>query len=296
MALGGRIEQAPYEPLPGPVTGAAKAREFQRGYIVTFDESEPRLHADRHQEGFERVPGCVLQRTDAPPSRNHSSKWFIQSAASSENPHMSYATLMVHMELGRPNTGLLSVTAELAGRFHAGVVGIAARQPMQMIYGDGYVSGDIYQQDRDEIIKELNAAEEELRAALHGRVAFVEWRSSQTYAYLADYFANETRCADLILTGVGTGDFLDASRAVNTGELIMLTGRPVLLVPTAATTLKLGHVLVGWKDTRETRRAVSDALPLLKLAARVSVIEIAAQEDLAAAERHVQDVSLLISI
>jgi nucleotide-binding universal stress UspA family protein len=204
---------------------------------------------------------------------------------------MSYATLMVHMELGRPNTGLLSVAAELADRFNAGVVGIAARQPMQMVYGDGYVSGDVYQQDRDEIIKELNAAEEEFRAALQGRVAFVEWRSAQMYAYLAGYFANEARCADLILTGVGTGDFLDASRAVNTGELIMQTGRPVLIVPTTATTLKLDHVLVGWKDTPETRRAVSDALPLLKLAAQVSVVEIAAEDDLAAAERHVHDVA-----
>jgi hypothetical protein len=69
------------------------------------------------------------------------------------------------MELGRPNTGLLKFTAEFAERFDAGVVGIAARQPMQMVYGDGYVSGDVYQQDRDEIIKELNAAEEEFRAA-----------------------------------------------------------------------------------------------------------------------------------
>jgi hypothetical protein len=59
---------------------------------------------------------------------------------------MSYATLLVHMELDRPNTGLLKVTAELAERFHAGVVGIAARQPLQMVFGDGYVSGDVYQQ------------------------------------------------------------------------------------------------------------------------------------------------------
>ena len=204
---------------------------------------------------------------------------------------MSYATLMVHMELGRPNIGLLKIAAELAGRLQAGVVGIAARQPMQMIYGDGYVSGDLYQQDRDEIVKELNAAEAEFRAALQGQVAFVEWRSAQMYAYLADYLANEARCADLVLTGVGTGDFLDASRAVNTGELIMQTGRPVLIVPTTATTLKLDHVLIGWKDTRETRRAVSDALPLLKLAARVSVVEIAAEEDLVAADLHVRDVT-----
>lgn len=203
---------------------------------------------------------------------------------------MSYATLMVHLELGRPNTGLLKITAELAERFRAGVIGIAARQPIQMAYGDGFVAGDLYQQDRDEIIRELTAAESEFRAALEGRVAFVEWRSTQMYAYLADYIADEARCADLVLTGVATGDFLDASRAVNTGELIMHTGRPVLIVPTGASTLKLDHALIGWKDTRETRHAVSDALPLLKHATRVSVVEIAVMDDVAAAVKRTQDV------
>ena len=91
-------------------------------------------------------------------------------------------------------------------------------------------------------------------------------------------------------SAAGTGDFLDASRAVNTGELIMQTDGTVLIVPTAASNLKLDHVLIGWKDTRETRRAVSNALPLLKHATWVSVVEIAAQVDLPAAARHAQDV------
>lgn len=203
---------------------------------------------------------------------------------------MSYATLMVHLEPGRPNTGLLKVTAELASRFGAGVIGVAVRQPMQMLYGDGYVSGDVYQQDRDEIVKELEAAEAEFRSALEGRVAFVEWRSAQRFAYLAGYLADEARCADLVLTGVASGDFLDASRNVDIGELIMLAGRPVLIVPTTASTLKLERVLVGWKDTREARRAVSDALPLLALATEVKVVEIALADDLAAADQHVADV------
>ena len=203
---------------------------------------------------------------------------------------MSYATLMVHLALGRPNAGLLKITAELADRFGAGVIAIAARQPLQMVYGDGYVSGDLYQEDRDEIVKELGVAETEFRAALQGRVAFVEWRSAQVYAYLADYIANEARCADLVLTGVASGDFLDASRAVDTGELIMQAGRPVLIVPTGASSLTLDHALIGWKDTREARRAVADSLPLLKHATRVSIVELAREEDLTAARRHVDDV------
>ncbi|MDP9046266.1 MAG: universal stress protein [Pseudomonadota bacterium] len=203
---------------------------------------------------------------------------------------MSFATLLVHLELGRENTGLLKVTSEIAERFGAGVVGIAARQPLQMVYGDGYVSGDLYQRDRDEIARALAVAEAEFRAAFRGRDRFVEWRSSQETVYLADYFAAQARCADLVLTGVGTGDHYDGSRALNLSELIMQAGRPVLTVPVSASTMTLEQVLVGWKDTREARRAVADALPLLKHAKRVSVVEIAVQDNLDAAGTHVRDV------
>jgi nucleotide-binding universal stress UspA family protein len=101
----------------------------------------------------------------------------------------------------------------------------------------------------------------------------------------------------LIVTGVAHGDLFDASRSVNTGDLIMQAGRPVLTVPSAAATgladanhLPLDHVLVAWKDTREARRAVADALPLLLQASAVSVVEIADETDLDAAHRRVSDV------
>jgi nucleotide-binding universal stress UspA family protein len=204
---------------------------------------------------------------------------------------MTYATLMVHLELGRSNAGLLRVTAELAERFGASVIGIAARQPMQMAYGDAYVAGDLIEQDRDEIAKEIKAAEVEFRIALQPRVPVIEWRSAQKYAYLSDYIANEARSADLIVTGVASTDFFDASRIVNTGALVMQAGRPVLIVPTAAQALRLDRVLIGWKDTRETRRAVSDAIPLLKHATVVNVVEIVAEDYLSTAERHVHDVA-----
>ena len=43
------------------------------------------------------------------------------------------------------------------------------------------------------------------------------------------------------------------------------------------------RALVAWKDTRDTRRAVSDALPLLKHAAGVTVVEIATGADVVVA-------------
>ena len=64
---------------------------------------------------------------------------------------MSYATLMVHLQLGRPNQALLKLAGDLAVRLRAGVIGIVACQPMRIIYDDGYVPGDIIEHDREQI-------------------------------------------------------------------------------------------------------------------------------------------------
>jgi nucleotide-binding universal stress UspA family protein len=56
--------------------------------------------------------------------------------------------------------------------------------------------------------------------------------------------------------------------------------------------LKLGNVVVAWKDTREARRAVVDALPLLHRAKDVTVVEVVEDNDhRAAAQMRVGDVA-----
>jgi nucleotide-binding universal stress UspA family protein len=203
---------------------------------------------------------------------------------------MTYATLMVHLELGRSNAGLLRVAGDLAGRFSSAVIGVAACQPMPMYYADGY-SGDMIEQDRLEMAREIKVAEDEFRGALQGAVADIEWRSTVSFGLVADYLASEARAADLVLTGVARGDMFDASRAVDTGDLVMRVGRPVLIVPLAAEALKLEHVLVAWKDTREARRAIVDALPFLNRAAQVTLATIAPADDLADDRAQLEDVA-----
>lgn len=203
---------------------------------------------------------------------------------------MTYATLMVQLELGRSNAALLRIVENLAERFHAHVIGIGTCQPMQMVYIDGYVPGEVFQQDNEQRQQEIGQAEAEFRTALQARAGALEWRSSIHSGPLADYVARQARSADLVITGVASGTLFDSSRAVNTGDLIMQVGRPVLVVPTIAKQFKLERVVVGWKDTRESRRAVSDALPLLKASGHVTVVEIAAPDAMAAARKHGEDV------
>jgi nucleotide-binding universal stress UspA family protein len=204
---------------------------------------------------------------------------------------MSWKSLMVHLELKGDNAGVLSVAAELAARFDARVIGVAACQ-MQQVFYESYAGADVMGAEREEIAAELSAAEKQFRAALDGRVRHLEWRCTTTYAPLADFLADESRAADLIITGKDIGPHLfDDTRRVNIADLAMRAGRPVLLVPDGVRSLPMRHVFVGWKESREARRAVVDALPLLREAGHGTVLEIASGERLSSAQAHVADVA-----
>jgi len=203
---------------------------------------------------------------------------------------MTYKTIMVHLQLRQSNDGVLRIAADLAERFHAAVIGIAVCQPMQIVQGDVYVSGDLIEQDRAEIKKEIREVELEFRKALSASAGPVEWRSAVTIAALPGYLANEARGADLVVTGIERdASLFDGSRHVNVGDLAMQAGRPVLIVPAKTDRLDLERVVVGWKETREARRALADAVPLLIRAGQVTLVEIAAKDDLIAAQGRLAD-------
>ena len=56
-------------------------------------------------------------------------------------------------------------------------------------------------------------------------------------------------------------------------QVLLFSARPTLVLPYAGSFDTLGsNALVAWDDSREAARAVSDALPLLRLAERVQVV------------------------
>ena len=194
---------------------------------------------------------------------------------------MGYKSIMVHLELTGTNDGLLEIAGDLAERLQANIIGIVGCQPMQLAYADTYYSGDVIVADRDEIEKELQWAEADFRAAFAARPLKLEWRSTICNQPLADVIASQACAADIIITGPDIGgSTFDSSRRVNIADLVMQAGRPVLIVPQKTKKLNFDHVVVGWKNSRESRRAIVDALPLLKLAAHVTVLEIAPEADL----------------
>ena len=204
---------------------------------------------------------------------------------------MTYATLMVCLQLDRSNAGLLEIAGSLAQRFDAGVIGIATCPPPQSMFNTVYVPADLIELDREEINKRIENAEAEFRTALGARVKNIRWRPMMMFGPLSECVATEARNADLVLANVDRGaSSFDPSRDVNVGDLVMQVGRPVLVVPAALDKLRMERAIVGWNDTRESRRAIVDALPFLEQAAHVTVAEIADGSELAEVRLRLEDV------
>ena len=97
--------------------------------------------------------------------------------------------------------------------------------------------------------------------------------------------------ADGVGSGYDRARALEVMRRGNTGPmgvaagaLLMEVGRPVLVAPPGIERLAAKRVVVAWKDTREARRAVHDALPFLTRADEVLVAVVGPDADREGAE------------
>jgi nucleotide-binding universal stress UspA family protein len=203
---------------------------------------------------------------------------------------MSYSTIMVHQSLDETNDSRLPIAVDLARRFNAKLIGIAACAIRPSAYGGGVFMDSIVSELRPITQKRLNEAAARFRSGSEGKARTTEWR--QALAKPTTYVAEQARAADLIITGAARdGVYLDPLTELDPGELIMEAGRPVLIVPPEANQLAARHVVVAWKDTREARRAILDSLPLLQMATDVTVVEIAERTEITTATRSGEDVA-----
>ena len=223
------------------------------------------------------------------------------AAASGRGPfqeHLSrYASLLVHVESESTSSdGRIELAVDLARRFHAALIGVGAaavQPPIVDAYGGMALVGDIMDAEEEQIRSDLETARKRFETATDGTELEVEWRSAVDLP--AQVLAREARSAELIVIGrdlsrLSAGIY----RSADPGDLLMQAGRPVLVVPPGARTLLAERVIVAWKDTREARRAVWDALPFLTRASSVHVVEVTAGEDLETAAGRVRQVSALL--
>ena len=199
-----------------------------------------------------------------------------------EDP-LSFAALMVHDDVEHDSEQRVELAIGLADRFQAAVIGVAG-----CALWPAFMAGDVElskanQYDFQRMMVRFEQRGKQFRA--QGRsLRQIEWRSALESP--GELLLREARAADLLVIGRRrSGDEADP------GVIVLRTGRPVLLVPDTAAALPLRRVVVAWKDTRECRRAVRDALPLLRQAKEVLLVEIGEDESQTQAKKSLADVA-----
>jgi nucleotide-binding universal stress UspA family protein len=201
---------------------------------------------------------------------------------------MTYKTIMVHAGADPDAQTRIRAALALGRRCEAAILGVGAIAWDPYIDpAMGYVDGQTLQALRDDVALDMVAAETRFRDLCAGYPHPVIWRAADDYpGHTMNALA---RCADVIIANHPRKTF-DSRRFAPPVELVMESGLPVILLAPGQDSLELREVVIGWKNTRETRRAVTDAIPLLKLADQVHVVQVCENDRVDAALPEMNDV------
>lgn len=207
------------------------------------------------------------------------------SATASAATDTAYASIMVPLNLGAGAEDRVKLAAALAERFKSRLIGIAAEEFVVPYIGEGTASVDaILIEDAKRTAAENIAKAETLFRRNAGSLNDIDWRCA--IGGPRSFVLNQARAADiLVMARQGSDDASQGRMALSPGDIVMDLGRPLIVVPPGVEHLSAKHVVVAWKDTREARRAVWDALPFLKEAETVTVLSVGSgAEDQGAAD------------
>lgn len=188
---------------------------------------------------------------------------------------MSYKTVLVNIDIDGPVESVIEAARDLAQHLQCTLIGLCAADAQWPIVGadGGMLAVELWQEERDEIkteFKRVHTTFNKLTAGLSG----VEWREALDSP--SGVVAGLSRVADLVVMraakGAATGD---SARAAAPSSVVLQAGRPVLVLARGSNHVPLGKAVVTWKDTREARRALMDAVPLLAVATEVTVVTVA---------------------
>jgi nucleotide-binding universal stress UspA family protein len=192
---------------------------------------------------------------------------------------MTYKTILVHLNDGRRAERIIEPATQLAARFNAHLTGFHAYSavPASPIPMASSALGHIVAAERrnSEVIADA------FKRMTSNKAYVAEWQLEKaTHFDLSGVVTERGRAADLIITGQTDPEW-DSSPLMEFPERLALeSGRPVLTIPYAGRYSTVGRrIVIAWKKSREASRAVFDALPLLRGADAVHILEIKERGD-----------------
>ena len=175
---------------------------------------------------------------------------------------------------GRTQTaGILEFAGTLAQEHGARLISVfmrpepTATTPEMFARGEGILNVIEVHQAQIEGIEADHRAQFEDIIRRHG--IWSEWRS---LPYLSSDVAVHAYYADLVVIARPESPGQTAGPPGLAESLVLSSGRPIIVFPPRGKVSRLRRILVAWNATRESIRAVGDALPLLVKAEAVEIL------------------------
>lgn len=192
--------------------------------------------------------------------------------------------ILVHVDASRRAPARVEAAIRLAQRYEAHLTGLhVIAPPFVPMMTHAPIPPEIIEEQVRFGREQAAKVEAAFNAATEKAGVAAEWRAVEGYD--AEVVGQSARYADLTILGQADPDD-DASRATPDlpDRVVFAAGGPVLVVPRVGTFASIGErVLVAWNASREAKRAIDDALPLLQGARAVTVLVVKPQRS---ASRH----------
>ena len=190
---------------------------------------------------------------------------------------MSFKTITVHVDDGPRCAIRVALAGSLATRFEGKLVGITPTGVPDVILGMNTALPD----GLEVIGLSLAHLRQRAEATAQGfdaqcKALGIRAESRLVVEEALDAVVEHGRCSDLIVVSQTDRNQAPSGLAFDFPQQVLLhAGPPVLVVPHAGVFGAVGlNVLVAWKGTRESANAVRNALPLLRAAKRVTLVEV----------------------
>ncbi|MDN3575434.1 universal stress protein [Chitinimonas viridis] len=193
---------------------------------------------------------------------------------------MSYRNILVQVDSGPHAAARIRFALHLAQAHEAHLTGLfVAPSPYINVMEPGGGAGSVYYAIHEDIERAAIQARELFERLTQQHPNQSSWH--QQIGVPAEAICLHARYQDLVVMGQhDPASPADGLPATLLQDVAMACGRPVLAVPHAGSFPTLDqHAMVAWNGSREATRALTDALPLLRRAKKVTVLIVNASMD-----------------
>ncbi len=193
---------------------------------------------------------------------------------------MTYKSILTYLDSSPKLDARTQIALEIADRCEAHLVGLAPTGLATSMPGDYLSVTTDFVEEMQSHMNEVAQSAASVFDAICEESTVNAFESHVIVGNSIDTVLHHGRHNDLLV--IGQAEPTAPSKGATPGfveQIILVSGRPVIVVPHIGAQKPIGNrIIVAWDASRESARALTDAIPLLKTAKEVELVMVSATD------------------